>query len=384
VKEEWREVHLRNICEFKYGKNLPESKRVPGKYKVYGSSSVTGNHNEFLVKGPGIIVGRKGTVGKVQYSKEDFFPIDTTYFVDIDSEQVNLLFLYYRLPLCGFEGMNSDAAIPGLNRTAAINCKINLPPLPTQQKIADILSAYDDLIENNKKRMELLEEQAKLIYEEWFVRMNFPNYQTTLIDKETSLPEGWEDTKIGEVFKTSSGGTPSKTKEVEYYKNGNIPWVRTGELKQFILIESERYITEVGLKKSSAKMFPKNTVLLAMYGNTIGETTFAAKSVSTNQACCAFLVEDDKAYLSYFIHQYLLYNKEYVLNFRMGAAQENISQSIIQNIEIRMPSNDILLKFEELIKPLYLLVENLANQNKYLQEARDILLPRLMMGIIEV
>jgi len=67
VKEEWREVHLRDICEFKYGKNLPESKRVPGKYKVYGSSSVTGTHNEFLVKGPGIIVGRKGTVGKVQY-----------------------------------------------------------------------------------------------------------------------------------------------------------------------------------------------------------------------------------------------------------------------------------------------------------------------------
>ena len=135
MKVDWREVQLRDICEFKYGKNLPESKRVPGNYKVYGSSSVTGTHNEFLVKGPGIIIGRKGTVGKVQYSKENFFPIDTTYFISIDYEQVNLRFLYYRLPLCGFEGMNSDAAIPGLNRTAAINCKINLPPLPTQQKI---------------------------------------------------------------------------------------------------------------------------------------------------------------------------------------------------------------------------------------------------------
>lgn len=258
------------------------------------------------------------------------------------------------------------------------------PPLPTQQKIADILSAYDDLIENNTKRIELLEEQAQLIYEEWFVRMNFPNHKNTKIDAETGLPKGWKDTKIGEVFKTSSGGTPSKKKETEYYENGHIPWVRTGELKQFILIESELYITEKGLKESSAKMFPKNTVLLAMYGNTIGETTFAAKSVSTNQACCAFLVEDDKEYLSYFIHQYLLYNKEYILNFRMGAAQENISQSIIKNIEIRIPSTDIFLKFEELIKPLYLLIENLAKQNKYLKEARDILLPRLMMGIIEV
>lgn len=298
-------------------------------------------------------------------------------------------FLYYFLTTDHFF-QNLGLRAKGAGNQANISngdigsIKIHLPPLPTQQKIANILSAYDDLIENNIKRIELLEEQAQLIYEEWFVRMKFPHHENTKTDAETGLPKGWKDTKIGEVFKTSSGGTPSKKKETEYYENGHIPWVRTGELKQFILIESELYITEKGLKESSAKMFPKNTVLLAMYGNTIGETTFAAKSVSTNQACCAFLVEDDKEYLSYFIHQYLLYNKEYILNFRMGAAQENISQSIIKNIEIRIPSTDIFLKFEELIKPLYLLIENLAKQNKYLKEARDILLPRLMMGIIEV
>lgn len=332
------------------------------------------------------IIGSMGAAYLV--NDNDNFGLSSSVSILRPNTNIIPSFLYYWIKGQYFQesikGIKSGVAQSFLSLAMIRSLPCITPPLNTQQKIADILSAYDNLIKNNTKRIELLEEQAKLIYEEWFVRIKFPDYENTLIDKETGLPEGWEDTKIGEVFKTSSGGTPSKTKEVEYYENGDIPWVRTGELKQFILIESERYITEAGLKKSSAKIFPKNTVLLAMYGNTIGETTFAAKSVSTNQACCAFLVEDDKAYLSYFIHQYLLYNKEYVLNFRMGAAQENISQSIIKNIEIIMPSNDILLKFEELIKPLYLLIENLAKQNKYFQEARDILLPRLMMGIIEV
>ena len=383
MMEGWKEIKIKEFCEFKYGKNLPEKKRVPGKYPVYGSSNLAGSHNEFLVEGPGIIIGRKGTVGRVQFSKENFFPIDTTYYVSEDKEQVDLKFLYYRLPLCGFEEMNSDAAVPGLNRSAAISQKINLPPLPTQRKIASILSAYDDLIENNLKRIKLLEEKAQLTYEEWFVRLKFPGHETTPINKETGLPEGWEKKKIGNISKTSSGGTPSRKKEAEYYENGTIPWVRTGELKNFILTDAEYNITESGLKNSSAKLFPKNTVLLAMYGNTIGETSFVTKEVSSNQACCAFLVKD-KPFLSYFLHQYLLYNKNYILNYRMGAAQENISQSIVQNIKIIFPKEHLLIAFEKVTKPIYQEIENMIRQNQLFKEARDILLPRLMTGMIDV
>ena len=332
------------------------------------------------------IIGSMGAAHLV--NNDDDFGLSSSVSILRPSTNIIPAFLLYWIKGQYFQesikGIKSGVAQSFLSLAMIRSLPCIIPPLPTQQKIASILSAYDDLIENNTKRIELLEEQAQLIYEEWFVRMKFPNHEHTKIDAETGLPEGWRVQKIGEVFKTSSGGTPSKKKEIEYYENGQIPWVRTGELKQFILIESELYITEKGLKESSAKMFPKDTVLLAMYGNTIGETTFAARSVSTNQACCAFLVDDDKKYLSYFIHQYLLCNKEYILNFRMGAAQENISQSIIKNIEFRIPSTDILLKFEELIKPMYLMIENLAKQNRSLRQARDILLPRLMMGIIEV
>ena len=258
--------------------------------------------------------------------------------------------------------------------------KILLPK--NYKQIASILSGYDDLIENNLKRIKILEEMAQQTYEEWFVRMRFPGYETAVMNEETGLPEGWEKVKLGEWIKTSSGGTPSKKKEAVFYENGTIPWVRTGELKNFILIDSEIKITASGLKNSSAKLFPKGTVLLAMYGNTIGEVTYCDFSTSTNQACCGFLVKNENE--SYFVHQYLLKNKEQVLSFRMGAAQENISQTIIQNMELIKPNEILLTEFGQITKRFYDSIINLLNQNQRLREARDLLLPRLMMGIVEV
>ncbi|MEN2752480.1 restriction endonuclease subunit S [Psychrobacter sp. FBL11] len=387
MKKEWREVHLRDICEFKYGKNLPGSKRVPGKYNVYGSSSVTGTHNEFLVKGPGIIVGRKGTVGKVQYSKEDFFPIDTTYFVDIDTEQVNLLFLYYRLPLCGFEGMNSDAAIPGLNRTAAINCKINLPPLPTQQKIASILSAYDDLIENNIKRIELLEEQAQLIYEEWFVRMKFPDHENTLIDEETGLPEGWKVSTIKDLSEVKGGKRLPKGHELTSEKT-SYPYIRVRDLTSGRMnIDEIQYIhhdTHIKIKN----YIINHTDLYISIAGTVGLVGTVPKildSANLTENCAKItnlISEDIKEYLHYFLNSE---NGQHHISSRTGgASQPKLAIERIRSIPITVPNDDILSRFHNSVGVINGFVENLLIQNQKLKEARDILLPRLMMGVIEV
>ena len=388
MKKEWREVHLRDICEFKYGKNLPGSKRVPGKYNVYGSSSVTGTHNEFLVKGPGIIVGRKGTVGKVQYSKEDFFPIDTTYFVDIDTEQVNLLFLYYRLPLCGFEGMNSDAAIPGLNRTAAINCKINLPPLSTQQKIANILSAYDDLIENNTKRIELLEEQAQLLYEEWFVRMKFPDYENTLIDEESGLPEGWGEEKIENLVEVTS----SKRIFLSDYVEEGIPFFRGKE----IILKSKNeplndrlYITREKFNTIRKKFGVPTTgdVLITAVG-TLGYPYLVTKDDGDfyfKDGNLIWLKNDNKVLSSYLISCFKNENfKARLNNIAIGSSQKALTIKSIKDLKMLIPSEALLESFNEMVQPRFELISKLQVQNRYLKEARDILLPRLMMGIIEV
>lgn len=148
----------------------------------------------------------------------------------------------------------------------------------------------------------------------------------------------WEKVRLGEIFKISSGGTPSKNK-TEYYNNGNIPWVRTGDLKQKYINSVDGYITEEGLKNSSAKIFPRNTVLIAMYGATIGACSILNIEASTNQACAAFLPSNniDSSYLYYFLTS----KKKDFINMGIGGAQPNISATILKRIEIPLPPLEV-------------------------------------------
>lgn len=238
--------------------------------------------------------------------------------------------------------------------------KIQIPPLPTQQRIASILSAYDDLIENNLKRIKLLEEKAFLRYKGIVKSEKF---------------------KLEELYDTSSGGTPSRTNS-EYF-TGDINWFKSKELFDSILLESEEKITEVAVDKSSAKIFPEGAVIMAMYGATIGKLGLLSQPSTTNQACCA-IIQRDEFKSNYYILNWLFENREYVLSFRMGAAQENISQQVIKNLLVSIPNDRDLKIFNSEMKPIYQQIKNLHQQNTKLREARDILLPRLMSGEIEV
>ncbi|WP_421947657.1 restriction endonuclease subunit S [Phaeodactylibacter xiamenensis] len=144
----------------------------------------------------------------------------------------------------------------------------------------------------------------------------------------------WERVELGNLTKITSGGTPSR-KKPEYYSNGDIPWVKTGDLKRREIFESSEFITELGLKSSSAKLFPKNTVLVALYGATIGACSILRISASTNQACAAILPSEklDENYLFYF----LSYFKPQLIEAGVGGAQPNISGKIIKETQIPLP-----------------------------------------------
>ena len=159
----WQKTKLGDFVVFNYGKGLPERDRVAGLYPVYGSAGMVDTNKDYLVEGPGIVVGRKGSVGEIYYTDKNYFPIDTVYYIT-KGEKYNLRFLYYLLQTIDFKSLNSDAAVPGLNRNTAYAQEVLLPPHPTQKQIADVLSAYDDLIENNTKRIKILEEMAQAIY----------------------------------------------------------------------------------------------------------------------------------------------------------------------------------------------------------------------------
>lgn len=252
---------------------------------------------------------------------------------------------------------------------------------PNQVKIASILSSYDDLIENNKQRIQLLEEMAEEIYKEWFVRLRFPGYETAKI--VDGLPEGWEVTKVQNVLKTSSGGTPSRLKEAEYY-GGSIDWIKTGELKDTFILNAQETITEIGLKNSSAKMFPANTLLMAMYGVNIGQLGISVKKSAANQAVCVFSPISGIQFSLYYTFFFFKSLRSHLFNISMGAAQQNLSQDLIQKINILKPKVEVIEEYDAIVEPMFEEIKILSQKNKLLQETRDLLLPRLISGKLSV
>jgi type I restriction enzyme, S subunit len=277
------------------------------------------------------------------------------------------------------------AAQQNLNQDIIKSFVVELPTLLNQRKIAAILSAYDDLIENNTRRIQILEEMAQAIYREWFVHFRFPGHEgVRMMDSGTELgevPEGWEVVKVGDLYNTSSGGTPSR-KEPHYW-GGTINWLKTRELNDRFILETEEKISNIGLKKSSAKVFPKQTVVLAMYGATIGKLGILSESMATNQACCAIL-EKTCPYTHVFAFLSMLINREKLINLGMGAAQQNISQIVIREFEIVKPPKNLVKEFNNLVNPFLDGIRVLQKKNHILYKCRNLLVPKLISGEIDV
>lgn len=154
--------------------------------------------------------------------------------------------------------------------------QLNLPPIRIQRQIASILSAYDDLSENNTRRIEILEQMAQMLYREWFVNFRFPGHEKIeMVDSQLGLiPDGWAIEKVGSRFTTVLGGTPSRSKP-EFWESGTIPWINSGEVNKLRVIEPSDFITSDALSKSSAKVMPKRATVVAITGATLGQVCSA-------------------------------------------------------------------------------------------------------------
>ena len=302
-----------------------------------------------------------------------------------DRKKMNWRFLNYYLASPKMQAhMLSLAVGKGASRNALTkqmieNFEVPYPPLSTQHRIANILSRYDSLIENYQKQIKLLEDAAQRLYKEWFVDLRFPGHENTnIID---GVPEGWEKKKVKEVCDTTSGGTPSRSK-TEFY-TGDILWVKTKELNDDFIFDTEEKITEDAIRNSSAKMVPSGSILMAMYGATIGKLGIATKELSCNQACCVFLLPEDST-LRLYLYNWLLNSRTLLISMGKGAAQPNLSQDMIKNLEVVIPSSCLLAKFDSKVKPLYRIMSYHSSQIRLLTEARDRLLPKMMSGEIKI
>ncbi len=375
----WRECKLGDVITLKRGYDLAHQHRTPGSFPVVSSSGVTDYHAEYKVKGPGVVTGRYGTLGEVFYIKEDFWPLNTSLYVQ-DFKGNDHLFISYFMRQLDFGTQNAAGAVPGVNRNHLHAMDVRVPPLPVQRRIAGILSAYDELIENSQRRIRLLEDMARALYREWFVHFRFPGHDSVprLPSALGDIPQGWEVTTFGELYNTGSGGTPSRARP-EYFEDGTIDWVKSQELLDGFVLSTEERITERALKESSAKLFPANAVLIALYGATIGRLAILSRAASTNQACCAVLPKRP-GFGREFAFLTLLLNRERIIGLRLGAAQQNISQVLLRNFECLKPADELVHRFSEQAAPFFERILTLQRQIQNLRRTRDLLLPRLLSG----
>lgn len=267
-------------------------------------------------------------------------------------------------------------------------CEIELP-IPSIEKQREVVREYNTIVNRiqlNEQLIQKLEETAQAIYKRWFVEFEFPDdnglpYKSSggkMVWKdglEKEIPEGWEVVSLKEFNKEmKSGGTPSRD-NIRFWNSKDIPWLKTGEVCNRVLIEAEEYISIEGCKNSSAKILPINTVLIAMYGEgkTKGQAGYLRFEATTNQACCAMICNNE--YDSTFLYYFLRINQSEIANLANGGAQPNLSKDLIENIRIIRPNSKDIGKhhFVKFINQS----ENLERENQKLMELKGLLLSRM-------
>lgn len=258
---------------------------------------------------------------------------------------------------------------------------INYPDIANQKKIIGVLKSIDEKIAINEEINKNLEGLAKSIYRYHFIDFkpySQDNFKSTTIGE---IPENWSVQSIEDfVDDMKNGGTP-KRGESDYWENGTVPWLKTGEINNNIIIKSEEHITKLGLKNSSAKLLPVNSIIMALYGTgTAARIGLLKLEATTNQACCAMICNDFNKTL--FLYLFLLFNQKEIENLASGSVQQNLSKDLIANLKLVVPPIEIIdnLPFKEIFDT----IANNYFEIEYLTNLRDTLLPKLMSGEMDI
>lgn len=341
----WERKALTDFVWFQRGFDLPKDKFVNGEFPVVGSTSILGYHTEAKVKAPGIVTGRSGTIGQFQFLKNDFWPHNTSLWVK-DFYGNDERFAFYLLHTLDFISLNGGGAVPSLNRNFLSSINVNVPPLPTQRKIASILSAYDDLIENNLKRIKLLEEKALMEYR--------------ILFKENKLKEF----PIEDVW------------EIKYGKN--LPQTKITEFGKYPVYGAAG---RIGFYEEFNYEFPVALVTSRGNGSGVVHRTNQAAFVTNNSF--AFVPKEEFVNVHFYLSEMILRDLE-LTQLRSGTAQPQLTIAGLIGVKLKLPNKEALIEYNKVVDPSFDLIHTLEKQNSKLREARDILLPKLMNGQIEV
>jgi len=329
-----------------------------------------------------VLIAINGTIGNVGlYQDEPVTLGKSACYINVN-DKAEKLYIRYVLENDNFQRYAHDFAtgstIKNLGLKAVRDYSFNLPPLPTQRRIASILSAYDDLIENNLKRIKLLEEKAFIRYKSEFDFFKPSN-------ENKNLREGWSLKRADEIFKINIGKTPPR-EQSEWFndEDSKVKWVSIKDMNNSTVFafETNETVTEIAVNKFNMNVAKTNTVLLS-FKLTVGKVAITTEDMTTNEAIAHFNIEDESQMCSEYIYFYLK-NFPYDSLGSTSSIGTAINSKVVKAMPVLLPPKKIINQFQNEVKHDFNLIKNLLKQNTKLREARDILLPRLMSGQIEV
>lgn len=364
----WRNGELGNFITLKRGFDLPQQKREDGQVPIFSSSGITGTHSTAMVNAPGVITGRYGTIGEVFYAAEDFWPLNTTLFVE-DFHGNDAKFIYYFLKTLEWSKFTSASAVPGINRNTVHKETVSLPDIETQRRIASTLSMLDEKIKTNTEINDNLEQQAQAIYHERFETVS-PN----------DLPSDWRIVTLGEVATISNKSfNPLKEPEIllEHYSIPAFDEARFPVFELSTSIKSNKFIIDASCFMIS-KLNPTTKRVWKPYcltGNAVCSTEFIVYKAK-DQSITDFLysVIDSGSF------------SDFMCSHVTGStgSRQRTTPSDTLSYELILPSEDELAEFQPLVSPMYAQMRINAIENDKLKRLRDSLIPKLMSGEIDV
>ena len=338
---EWKDIIFDDFCRLNRGFDLPNDNIVEGDVPVVASSSIKAFHNVAKVKGPGVVTGRSGTLGIVQYIEQDFWPLNTSLYVK-DFKGNSPKFCFYVLQMMHLENFNAGAGVPTLNQNHLHKLKIKVPATyDEQEKVASGLSNYDTLIDINTKRIKLLEESARELYKEWFVRMRFPGYEQTKFVK--GIPEGWKYMRIDEFAELSAGSDKPK------------------DFSEFVTDDYKVPVFSNGITNDGLQGYTREEPYVPIVRLVV------------------LMPQKNRLPLIFMYHLI-----DSIPIFGTGASQEQLTVPDFSKVKVLVPTKNLTNIFSEIVKPLYTELNLLKDTNNNLSSTRDRLLPRLLNGELKV
>lgn len=367
------------------GVNLPDDKSFNDDDFVFVREDKADQLSSNTAYPGDVVFTQRGTLGQVglipteaRFSRYVISQSQMKLTVNPLKADARFVYYYFRNPdtVQAIKNHALASGVPHINLGILREFKIPCPLLGMQQEIVSALCSYDALIENNRRRMVFLEDVARHLYNEWIVRLRFPGSEHTRITN--GVPEGWERKTALEALQVLSGGTPKTS--VQDFWDGDIPFYTPKDAVDGIwALNTERSLTELGLDNCNSRLYPKETVFISARG-TVGKLNMAQRPMAMNQSCYALVGRGHltQAFVFYAMQAAVAALRQQAV----GAVFDAIVVDTFARIQLLVPSAKLVRLFDENVRPLLAMVENLTLQNERLRAARDLLLPRFMSGEI--